>query len=274
MHRWYSLLRVFGCCTTNCVSILILSFRYCKESIRFGYFGRVTTFRRQRKQPSSEAQERMGLVWTVRFVALLHVTFAATLQLSLPERLDMTEGASLTINCSFSPPPTDLNYVIVKWSMMSTYYSENVSMHDITKIYNSGIEIASTGVATFVGNVEKGDCSLRLLHISSSLHPVFRCQVICGRCNTENNVVEGEVVVNVTATAVTSNAQLLFSTKRTGLVAAAAVVLGLVAAAAVTGKFKLRSLGALRAQSGSDDAADDKHHEDRTAGPDVNISSV
>nr|XP_032835655.1 uncharacterized protein LOC116957541 isoform X3 [Petromyzon marinus] len=233
----------------------------------------------------------MGLVWTVRFVALLHVTFAATLQLSLPERLDMTEGASLTINCSFSPPPTDLNYVIVKWSMMSTYYSENVSMHDITKIYNSGIEIASTGVATFVGNVEKGDCSLRLLHISSSLHPVFRCQVICGRCNTENNVVEGEVVVNVTATAprprggdvsnatfdlaaVTSNAQLLFSTKRTGLVAAAAVVLGLVAAAAVTGKFKLRSLGALRAQSGSDDAADDKHHEDRTAGPDVNISSV
>ncbi|XP_061403744.1 uncharacterized protein LOC133339624 isoform X2 [Lethenteron reissneri] len=236
----------------------------------------------------------MGLVWTARFVALLHVTFAAKLQLSLPEKLYVTEGASLTMNCSFSPPPTDLNYIIVKWSMMPTYYSENMSMHDITKIYNSGIEIASTGVATFVGNVEKGDCSLRLLYVSSSLHPVFRCQVICGRCNTENNLVEGEVMLNVTAAApqprggdvsnvtfeleaVTSNASLFSSTKRTGLVAAvvavaAVAVLGLVAAATV--KFQHRSQGALRVHTGSDDAADDRHHEDRTAGPDVNISSV
>ncbi|XP_075918315.1 uncharacterized protein LOC142917868 isoform X4 [Petromyzon marinus] len=134
-------------------------------------------------------------------VAVRDVTFAAKLRLSLPERLDVTEGVSLTINCSFSPPPTDPNHVIVKWSVLPAFYSKNTPIGDVIQIYNSGVDVVGVGVAALVGDVVKGDCSVRLRRISAGLGPVIGCMVVCGRCNTEDVAVAREATLNVTVAA-------------------------------------------------------------------------
>ncbi|XP_075915643.1 uncharacterized protein LOC142908885 isoform X2 [Petromyzon marinus] len=131
-------------------------------------------------------------------VAVRDVTFAAKLRLSLPERLDMMEGVSLTINCSFSPPPTDPNHVIVKWSVLPAFYSKNTPIGDVIQIYNSGVDVVGVGVAALVGDVAKGDCSVRLRRVSAGLGPVIGCMVVCGRCNTEDVAVAREATLNVT----------------------------------------------------------------------------
>ncbi|XP_075918712.1 uncharacterized protein LOC142920140 [Petromyzon marinus] len=129
-------------------------------------------------------------------VAVRDVTFAAKLRLSLQERLDVTEGVSLTINCSFSPPPTDPNHVIVKWSVLPAFYSKNTPIGGVIQIYNSGVDVV--GVAALVGDVAKGDCSVRLRRVSAGLGPVIGCMVVCGRCNTEDVAVAREATLNVT----------------------------------------------------------------------------
>ncbi|XP_075917405.1 uncharacterized protein LOC142920237 isoform X1 [Petromyzon marinus] len=131
-------------------------------------------------------------------VAVRDVTFAAKLRLSLPERLDVMEGVSLTINCSFSPPPTDPNHVIVKWSVLPAFYSKNTPIGDVIQIYNSGVDVVGVGVAALVGDVAKGDCSVRLRRVSAGLGPVIGCMVVCGRCNTEDVAVAREATLNVT----------------------------------------------------------------------------
>ncbi|XP_075918313.1 uncharacterized protein LOC142917868 isoform X2 [Petromyzon marinus] len=180
-------------------------------------------------------------------VAVRDVTFAAKLRLSLPERLDVTEGVSLTINCSFSPPPTDPNHVIVKWSVLPAFYSKNTPIGDVIQIYNSGVDVVGVGVAALVGDVVKGDCSVRLRRISAGLGPVIGCMVVCGRCNTEDVAVAREATLNVTVAAPrrrggdaashpTATAPLPSSTKRTWLlmvvVVAMVTALGFVAGAA------------------------------------------
>ncbi|XP_075917004.1 uncharacterized protein LOC142915963 isoform X1 [Petromyzon marinus] len=134
-------------------------------------------------------------------VAVRDVTFAAKLRLSLPERLDVTEGVSLTINCSFSPPPTDPNHVIVKWSVLPAFYSKNTPIGDVIQIYNSGVDVVGVGVAAHVGDVAKGDCSVRLRRVSAGLGPVIGCMVVCGRCNAEDVAVAREATLNVTVAA-------------------------------------------------------------------------
>ncbi|XP_075915607.1 uncharacterized protein LOC142912568 isoform X1 [Petromyzon marinus] len=134
-------------------------------------------------------------------VAVRDVTVAAKLRLSLPERLDVTEGVSLTINCSFSPPPTDPNHVIVKWSVLPAFYSKNTPIGDVIQIYNSGVDVVGVGVAALVGDVAKGDCSVRLRRVSAGLGPVIGCMVVCGRCNAEDVAVAREATLNVTVAA-------------------------------------------------------------------------
>ncbi|XP_075915648.1 uncharacterized protein LOC142908885 isoform X4 [Petromyzon marinus] len=188
-------------------------------------------------------------------VAVRDVTFAAKLRLSLPERLDMMEGVSLTINCSFSPPPTDPNHVIVKWSVLPAFYSKNTPIGDVIQIYNSGVDVVGVGVAALVGDVAKGDCSVRLRRVSAGLGPVIGCMVVCGRCNTEDVAVAREATLNVTVAAPrrrscdaasdpTATAPLPSSTKGTSLMMVVVVAvatltaLGLVAgAAAVVAAF-------------------------------------
>ncbi|XP_075918337.1 uncharacterized protein LOC142917883 [Petromyzon marinus] len=188
-------------------------------------------------------------------VAVRDVTFAAKLRLSLPERLDVTEGVSLTINCSFSPPPTDPNHVIVKWSVLPAFYSKNTPIGDVIQIYNSGVDVVGVGVAALVGDVAKGDCSVRLRRVSAGLGPVIGCMVVCGRCNTEDVAVAREATLNVTVAAPrrrsgdaasdpTATALLPSSTKGTSLMMVVVVAvatltaLGLVAgAAAVVAAF-------------------------------------
>ncbi|XP_075915537.1 uncharacterized protein LOC142908807 [Petromyzon marinus] len=184
-------------------------------------------------------------------VAVRDVTFAAKLRLSLPERLDVTEGVSLTINCSFSPPPTDPNHVIVKWSVLPAFYSKNTPIGDVIQIYNSGVDVVGVGVAAHVGDVAKGDCSVRLRRVSAGLGPVIGCMVVCGRCNAEDVAVAREATLNVTVAAPrrrggdaasdpTATAPLPSPTKGTWLVAAVVeavavatlTALGLVAGAA------------------------------------------
>ncbi|XP_061403796.1 uncharacterized protein LOC133339655 [Lethenteron reissneri] len=134
------------------------------------------------------------------FISLLPVTSAVNLQLSLPESVDVTEGESVTLPCSFSPPPTKSNALLIKWVMMPTHYSEKMPKWDIIEIYDSHSGNSRPGVAEFVGD-EKGDCSFRILNVSRTLGPVFKCHVYCYRCGTDDWKVFGEVKLNVTAAA-------------------------------------------------------------------------
>ncbi|XP_061403797.1 uncharacterized protein LOC133339656 [Lethenteron reissneri] len=125
------------------------------------------------------------------FISLPPVTSAVKLQLSLPESLDVTEGQSVTLACSFSPPSTDLSDLFISWVMIPTGYP----------IYDSHLGNLWLEIAEFAGNEEKGDCSIRLLNISRNLGPVLKCHVYCYHCGTDDWKVEREVKLNVTAAA-------------------------------------------------------------------------
>ncbi|XP_078476688.1 uncharacterized protein LOC144737712 [Lampetra planeri] len=125
------------------------------------------------------------------FISLPPVTSAVKLQLSLPESLDVTEGQSVTLACSFSPPSTNLSDLFISWVTIPTGYP----------IYDSHLGNLWLEIAEFAGNEEKGDCSIRLLNISRNLDPVLKCHVYCYHCGTDDWKVEREVKLNVTAAA-------------------------------------------------------------------------
>ncbi|CAN0418718.1 unnamed protein product [Lampetra planeri] len=120
---------------------------------------------------------------------LATVTSAVKLQLFLPESVDVTEGENVTLTCSFSSPPTVSSGLYITWLTMPTGYI----------IYDSQLGNPWLGIAEFAGDKEKGDCSLRLLNVSTTLSPVFKCDIICTSCGTINWQVEREVKLNMTA---------------------------------------------------------------------------
>nr|XP_032835651.1 sodium channel subunit beta-2-like isoform X4 [Petromyzon marinus] len=137
------------------------------------------------------------LLVTAAFISLLPVMSAVELQLSLPESVDVTEGESVTLPCSFSSPSTVSSGLYITWLTMPTGYI----------IYDSLIGNLWLGRAEFAGDKEKGDCSLRLLNVSRTLSPVFNCDVICISCGKDNWKVEREVKLNVTVAAARSRGE-------------------------------------------------------------------
>lgn len=77
----------------------------------------------------------MKWVLVIAFISLLPVTSAVKLQLSLPESVNVTEGENVTLPCSFSPPPTKSNALLIKWVMMPTHYSERMPRWDIIELH-------------------------------------------------------------------------------------------------------------------------------------------
>ncbi|XP_061403787.1 uncharacterized protein LOC133339646 isoform X2 [Lethenteron reissneri] len=140
----------------------------------------------------------MKWVLVTAFISLLPVTSAVKLQLSLPDSVNVTEGENVTLPCSFSPPPIKSNALLIKWVMMPTHYSEKMPRWDIIEVYDSHSGNSRPGVAEFVGD-ENSDCSFRIINVSRTLGPVFKCDVYCYRCGTEDCQVFGEVKLNVTA---------------------------------------------------------------------------
>nr|XP_032835649.1 uncharacterized protein LOC116957539 isoform X2 [Petromyzon marinus] len=137
------------------------------------------------------------LLVTAAFISLLPVMSAVKLQLSLPESVDVTEGESVTLPCSFSPPSTVSSDLYITWVTMPTRYI----------IYDSLLGNLWLGRAEFAGDKEKGDCSLRLLNVTRTLSPVFKCDVLCTSCGTNDWKVEREVKLNVTAAAARSRGE-------------------------------------------------------------------
>ncbi|XP_061403793.1 uncharacterized protein LOC133339652 [Lethenteron reissneri] len=125
------------------------------------------------------------------FISLLPVTSAVKLQLSLPESVDVTEGESVTLLCSFSPSSTVLSDLYITWVTMPTG----------DKIYDSHLGSLWLEIAEFAGDKEKGDCSLRLLNVSKNFGPVLKCDVICTSCGMDGFQMQREVKLNVTAAA-------------------------------------------------------------------------
>ncbi|XP_061403686.1 uncharacterized protein LOC133339587 [Lethenteron reissneri] len=124
-------------------------------------------------------------------ISLLAVTSTVKLQLFLPESVDVTKGENVTLPCSFSSLSTDSSGFYITWFTMPTGYV----------IYDSLHGNLWPGIAEFVGDEVKGDCSLRLLNVSSTLSPVFKCYVSCTSCGTDDLWEEREVKLNVTAAA-------------------------------------------------------------------------
>ncbi|XP_075912625.1 uncharacterized protein LOC116957548 isoform X1 [Petromyzon marinus] len=137
------------------------------------------------------------LLVAAAFISLLPVKSAVKLQLSLPESVDVTEGESVTLPCSFSPPSTVSSGLYITWLTMPTCYI----------IYDSQLGNPWLGRAEFAGDEEKGDCSLRLLNVSRTLSPVFKCDVICTSCGTNDWKVEREVKLNVSVAAARSRGE-------------------------------------------------------------------
>ncbi|XP_078739897.1 uncharacterized protein LOC144953213 [Lampetra fluviatilis] len=131
------------------------------------------------------------------FISLLPVASAVELQLFLPESVDVTEGESVTLPCSFSPPSTVSSGLYITWLTMPTRYI----------IYDSLIGNVWLERAEFVGDKEKCDCSLRVLNVSRTLSPVFKCDVLCTSCGKVDLRVEREVKLNVTAAAPRSHGE-------------------------------------------------------------------
>ncbi|XP_061403690.1 uncharacterized protein LOC133339597 isoform X2 [Lethenteron reissneri] len=129
----------------------------------------------------------MKWVLVAAFISLLPVTSAVKLQLSLPESVDVTEGENVTLPCSFSSLSTDSSGLYITWLTMPTRYIIYDSLHGNIRL----------GIAEFAGDKEKGDCSLRLLNVSRTLSPVFKCHVICTSCGKDDLWEEGEVKLNV-----------------------------------------------------------------------------
>ncbi|XP_078739906.1 uncharacterized protein LOC144953222 [Lampetra fluviatilis] len=139
----------------------------------------------------------MKLVLIPVFISLLDVAFATKLQITLPQSLSVREGENVTIPCSFSPPPPDLNHIILEWFTMPKRYAENMTRREMAKIYQSGDEMHPLCIVKSVGDVLTGDCSIGIPNFPRSFGPVVLCRIDCRRCNTENTVVQGEVLLNV-----------------------------------------------------------------------------
>ncbi|XP_061403791.1 uncharacterized protein LOC133339650 [Lethenteron reissneri] len=160
------------------------------------------------------------------FISLLPVTSAVKLQLFLPESVDVTEGESVTLPCSFSSPPTVSSALYITWLTMPTGYI----------IYDSHLGNLWLGRAEFAGEKEKGDCSLRLLNVATTLSPVFQCDVICTSCGMKDWKVEREVKLNVTAAAPRSGGETSPTPRvhsRWKTAVAGGLILGVVAAIVV-----------------------------------------
>ncbi|CAN0413019.1 unnamed protein product [Lampetra fluviatilis] len=139
----------------------------------------------------------MKLVLIPVFISLLDVAFATKLQITLPQSLSVREGENVTIPCSFSPPPPDLNHIVLEWFTMPKRYAENMTRREMAKIYQSGDEMHPLCIVKSVGDVLMGDCSIRIPNFPRSLGPVALCRIDCRRCNTENTEVREEVLLNV-----------------------------------------------------------------------------
>ncbi|XP_078476741.1 uncharacterized protein LOC144737757 [Lampetra planeri] len=133
----------------------------------------------------------MKWVLVAAFISLLPVASAVKLQLSLSESVDVTEGENVTLPCSFSSPSTVSSGLYITWLTMPTGYI----------IYDSLLGNLRLGIAEFAGDREKGNCSLRLLNVAKTLCAVFKCDVLCTNCGTNNWKAERKVKLNVTAAA-------------------------------------------------------------------------
>nr|XP_032835656.1 uncharacterized protein LOC116957542 isoform X1 [Petromyzon marinus]XP_032835657.1 uncharacterized protein LOC116957542 isoform X1 [Petromyzon marinus]XP_032835659.1 uncharacterized protein LOC116957542 isoform X1 [Petromyzon marinus]XP_032835660.1 uncharacterized protein LOC116957542 isoform X1 [Petromyzon marinus] len=135
------------------------------------------------------------------FISLLDAASAAMLQITLPQSLSVREGENVTIPCSFSPPTSSLSHIVLEYFTMPRRYAENVTRREMKKIYQSGYEKEDLSIVKSVGDVLMGDCSIGIPNFPNNLGPVVLCCIDCRRCNAENTVVQGEVLLNVTPAA-------------------------------------------------------------------------
>ncbi|XP_078739915.1 uncharacterized protein LOC144953231 [Lampetra fluviatilis] len=139
----------------------------------------------------------MKLVLIPVFISLLDAASTAMLQITLPQSLSVREGENVTLPCSFSPPSIGLGHIIIQWFTMPRRYAENMTRREMKKIYQSGDEMHPLSKVKSAGDVLTGDCSIGIPSFPGSLGPVALCRIDCRRCNTENTVVQGEVLLNV-----------------------------------------------------------------------------
>ncbi|XP_061403804.1 uncharacterized protein LOC133339661 [Lethenteron reissneri] len=143
----------------------------------------------------------MKLVLIPVFISLLDAASIAKLQITLPQSLSVTEGENVTIPCSFYPPATHLDHIVLQCFTMPRHYAENMTRKEMKKIYQSGDEMHPLCIVKSVGDVLMGDCSIGIPNFPGSFGPVLLCRIECYRCNAENTKVQGEVVLNVMAAA-------------------------------------------------------------------------
>ncbi|XP_061437626.1 uncharacterized protein LOC133362717 isoform X1 [Lethenteron reissneri] len=149
---------------------------------------------------SGQTEPAMKPVLISLFVfLLLDAALAVKLQLTLPKSLSVREGENVTLPCSFSPPATHLDHVVVQWFTMPRRYAENVTSGDMTLIYFSGDETADdSSVAKSAGDVLAGDCSVGIPNFPGSLGPVALCRVDCRRCDAAGNAaVQAELLLQL-----------------------------------------------------------------------------
>ncbi|XP_078739984.1 uncharacterized protein LOC144953287 [Lampetra fluviatilis] len=139
----------------------------------------------------------MKLVLISLFIFLLDAASIAKLQITLPHNLSVTEGENVTIPCSFSPPATHLDHIVIQCFTMPRRYAENMTRREMTKIYQTRDEKEDLSIVKSVGDVLTGDCSIGIPNFPGSFGPVLLCRIECHRCNAENTKVQGEVVLNV-----------------------------------------------------------------------------
>nr|XP_032835677.1 uncharacterized protein LOC116957550 [Petromyzon marinus] len=139
----------------------------------------------------------MKLVLIPLFISLLDAASAAKLQITLPTSLSVREGENVTIPCSFSPSTSSLDHIILLWFTMPRHYAENMTRREMKKIYQTRDEKEDLSIVKSVGDVRTGDCSIGIPNFPKNLGPVALCRIDCRRCNAENTVVQGEVLLNV-----------------------------------------------------------------------------
>ncbi|XP_078739919.1 uncharacterized protein LOC144953233 isoform X2 [Lampetra fluviatilis] len=144
-----------------------------------------------------QTEPTMKLVLIPVFISLLDAALAAMLQITLPQSLSVREGENVTLPCSFSPPATHLNHIVLEWFTMPRRYAENVTRREMKKIYQSGYENEDFRFVKSVGDVRTGNCSIGIPNFPRSLGPVALCRIDCRRCNVENTEVQEEMVLNV-----------------------------------------------------------------------------
>nr|XP_032835676.1 uncharacterized protein LOC116957549 [Petromyzon marinus] len=139
----------------------------------------------------------MKLVIIPLFISLLDAASAAMLQITLLQSLSVREGENVTIPCSFSPSTSSLDHIIIEWFTIPRHYAENVTRRELKKIYQTRDEKEDLSIVKSVGDVRTGDCSIGIPNFPKNLGPVALCRIDCRRCNAENTVVQGEVLLNV-----------------------------------------------------------------------------